>query len=171
MVNPDPALGISADFDGDQFRNAIRFAMQMGTPPEVGKRASFVFKSTGRTYWKDAGVDDAGDPRTIQQMSPRLDRDGKPLDPTIQVINTAPVIKTVDCVVEITRADADELPVGNFRPTKATVTLLDEQYDQVKGCRELLFNGDRYLYGYEPEGLGLFDVGVNTIIFYATDET
>jgi hypothetical protein len=161
MVDPNPALGISADFDGDQFRNAIRFAMQMGTPPEVGKRASFVFKSAGRTYWKDG----------VEQISPRLDRDGKPLDPTIQVINTAPVVKTVDCAVEIVRADADELPVGNFRPTKAVVTLLDEQYDQVKGCRELLFNGDRYLYGYEPEGLGLFDVGINTMIFYATDET
>jgi hypothetical protein len=162
MVRPDPALGISADFDGDQFRDSIRFAMQMGTPPEVGKRASFVFKSTGRTYRK--GGQELASP-------PRLDRDGKPLDPNVEVINIPPVIKIVDCAVEVVRADADELPVGNFRLTKAVVTLLDEQYDQVKGCRELLFNGDRYLYGYEPEGLGLFDVGINTMIFYATDET
>ena len=68
--------------------------------------------------------------------------------------SSPPVTKRVDCAVEFERADAEELPVGNFRPTKATVTLLDEEYDQVKGARELVYNGDRYVYGYEPVGWG-----------------
>jgi hypothetical protein len=162
MVDPNPGLGISADFDGDQFRRAIQFAMQMGAPPDVDKQAVFVFKPTSRTYWKN-GVQ--------LGTAPRLDRDGKPLDPKIQVRVVEAATKKVDCAVEIVRADAEELPVGTFRQTKAIVTLLDEQYDQVKGCTELVFNGDRYRYGYEPEGLGLFSVGINTMIFYPVEET
>jgi hypothetical protein len=162
MVRPDPALGISADFDGDQFRDSIRFSMQMGISPDGGKQPIFVFRSASRTYWR-------GDVQLT--TTPRLDRDGKPLDPTVRVVESPPQTKRVDCAVEIERADAAELPVGNFRPTKATVTLLDQQYEQVKGARELVYNGDRYVYGYEPVGLGLFDVGVNQIIFYAVDES
>jgi hypothetical protein len=51
----------------------------------------------------------------------------------------------------VTRADADELPVGNFRPTKVVVTLLDDDYQAVKNARRLRYNGDEYLFGYEPE--------------------
>lgn len=162
MVDPNPALGISADFDGVQFRNAIRFAMQMGVPPDPDKQAVFVFKPTGRTYWKN----------DVQLVSaPRLDRDGKPLDPTVEVRRVEADTKTVDCAVEIVRADAEELPVGTFRQTKAVVTVLDEQYEEIRGCIEMVFNGDRYKFGYEPEGLGLFDVGINTMIFYPLEET
>jgi hypothetical protein len=162
MVDPNPALGLSADFDGDQFRNAIRFAMQMGAPPDPDKQAMFIFKPTGRTYWKN----------DVQLGStPRLDRDGKPLDPTVEVRLVEANTKSVDCAIEIIRADAEELPVGTFRQTKAIVTLLDAQYEEVVGCSELLYNGDHYRFGYEPEGLGLFDVGVNTMIFYPVEET
>ena len=162
MVDPDPGLGISADFDAEQFRKSIRFAMQMGTPPDEGKQPVFVFRPTSRSYWKNG----------VQLGSaPRLDRDGKPLDPKVEVRVVEAATKTVDCAVEIVRADAAELPVGTFRQTKAIVTLLDEQYEQVKGCTELVFNGDRYRFGYEPEGLGLFSVGINTMIFYPVEET
>lgn len=162
MVDPNPALGFSADFDGDQFRRAIRFAMEMGISPDEDKKPLFVFRSASRTYWK-AGVQLA--------TTPRLDRDGKPLDPTIKVVESPRQTKQVDCAVELDQADAEELPVGNFRPTKAIVTLLDTEYEQVKDARELVYNGDRYVYGYEPVGLGLFDVGVNQIIYYAIDES
>ena len=162
MADTDPALGIGANFDGEAFRRAIRFSMQMGISPDVDKQPLFVFRSTSRTYWKGG----------VQLTStPKLDRDGKPMDPTIKVVPVPGERKRVDCAVEIERADAEELPVGNFRPTKAIVTLLDEQYEQVKDARELVYNGDRYVYGYEPVGLGLFDVGVNQIIYYAVDES
>jgi hypothetical protein len=160
MGEIDPSLGISVDFDSQGFRDAIHFAMQMGAAPDPTLRPTFIFKSTSQTYRK-AGV---------AVSSPRLDRDGKPLDPDIEVIEVAGARVQVDCAIEIVRADANEIPVGNFRPTKAIVTLLDEEYEQVKGCRELLYDGDRYLFGYEPDALGLFDVGTFTLIFYAIDE-
>lgn len=162
MVQPDPSLGIDVTFDNDGFRKAIRFAMQMGTNPDADKRPYFVKKSGARTYWKNG----------VQLSSvPRTDRDGNPLDPDIEVRSTPDENLVVDCAIEVERAEADELPVGNFRPTKVVVTLLDDQYQIVKDCRELLYNGDRYLYGYEPESNGLFEVGVYTMIFYAKDES
>lgn len=162
MAIPDDALGIAVDFDGEGFRNAIRFAMEMGTNPDPDKAPVFIQKGTGRTYWKD-------DVELV--VTPRLDRDGQPLDPTIEVRRESDDQIRVDCAVEVERADAEELPVGTFRLVKLVVTLLDDQYELVKDCRELLYNGDAYLFGYEPESNGLFDVGVYTMIFYAKDES
>lgn len=162
MVQPDPALGISATFDNDGFRNAIRFAMQMGANPDVSRQPRFVKRSSARTYWKN---------NTQLTTVPRMDLDGNPLDPDIEVRSPDAELVAVDCAVEIVRAEADEVPVGNFRPVKAVVTLLDEQYQLVKGVRELLYNGDQYIFGYEPESNGLFEVGVYTMIFYAKDES
>lgn len=169
MVQPDDSLGIDVDFDNDGFRNAIKFAMQMGVNPDPERSAIFLKKATARTYWKN----------DVELGSvPRLDRDGKPLDPEIEVrkeadeqikVGTGP--GEVDVAIEVERADAEELPVGNFRPTKVVITALDVDYEVIKDCRELIYNGDRYLFGYEPESTGLFEVGVYTMIFYAIDES
>lgn len=162
MVQPDPSLGISVDFDSDGFRKAIAFAMQMGINPDPDRRPIFVKRSNAVTYWKDG---------TELVAPPRLDRDGNPLDPDVEVRRAADENIEVDCAIEVERAEADELPVGNFRPTKVVATLLDSEYQKIKTCRELLYNGDRYIFGYEPESTGLFDVGVYTMIFYARDES
>lgn len=162
MVQPDPALGIAVDFDNDAFRSAIRFAMQMGVNPDPTKRPIFLRKNTARTFWKNG--QELADP-------PRMDRDGKPFDVDIEVRRGQDEKVSVDCAIEVERADAEELPVGNFRPVKIVVTLLDEEYQLVSDCRELLYNGDRYMFGYAPEALGLFQTGVFTMIFYARDES
>lgn len=172
MALPDPALGFSVDFPTETFENAIKFAMQMGAPTGEVDGAPlaprFIKKGAGRTYWRDD-----------EQLMPiseggtlRLDRDGRPFDPNVRIgAGTDDEVLAVDCAIEIDKADADEIPVGNFRPTKAIVTLLDADYLKIVGVRELAYNGDRYTYGYEPEALGLFDAGVHTMIFYAQDET
>lgn len=163
MASVDPGLGIDVpDFDGEGFRAAIQFAMQMGAPPDPERRPKFIRKGSGRTYWKD-GVQ--------LGAAPRMGREGEPLDPDIEVRTTPDQEIEVDCAIEIERAEAEELPVGTMRPTKVVATLLDAQYALVEDCRELLYNGDRYVYGYEPEANGLFDVGVHTMIFYAKDES
>lgn len=169
MVQPDPSLGITADFDNEGFRQAIKFAMQMGVNPDASRTTIFIKKGTGQTYWKNG----------VQLLTtPRLDRDGRPFDPEVEVRRSADTqirVGTgegeVDVAIEVERADAEELPVGNFRPTKVVVTALDVDYAVIKDCRELLYNGDRYMFGYEPESTGLFEVGVYTMIFYALDES
>lgn len=162
MATPDSGLGINVNFPEQQFRDAIHFAMQMGKNPDEDRQPVFIIPSTVRTYWKD-GVE--------LVSTPRLDRDGEPLDPDIEVRGGADTEVQRDCAIEVQRADADELPVGNFRPTKVVVTLLDDDYQAVKDARRLRYNGDEYLFGYEPESDGLFEVGVYTLIFYALDES
>lgn len=170
MANPSDGLGIDVDFDNDGFRNAIRFAMQMGANPNPERTTIFIKKNPGRTYKKNG----------ITVPTPRLDRDGKPLDPDIEVIKAADdqirvgtdiANGEVNVAIEVERADAEELPVGNFRPTKVIVTALDVDYEKIKDCRELIYNGDKYMFGYEPESNGLFEVGVYTLIYYALDES
>lgn len=161
MATPNANLGISASFDATAFQNAIKFAMQMGAPNVLAKQAVFVFKSTTRTYSKN------GDP----VVDPRLDRDGVPLDPEVLVTEGSERLVKVDAAIEIEPADPNEMPVGNFRPTKALVTLLDAEFALVDGCDELRYNGDRYAFGYEPGAFGLFNAGIHQLTFYALDES
>ena len=164
MGTPDPSLGISTSFDADLFRRAITFAEQMGTPPDSDRRPKFVKPAVaGRTYWKD-GVQ--------LDTPPPMGRTGEPLDVDIEVRTPQPVIvEDANCAIEIERVDADELPVGKFLPSKAVVTLLDIDYAKIAGCKEMTYNGDRYGSPTEPEALGMFEVGIHTIIFYAIDDT
>lgn len=160
-MNPNPALGLNADFDADGFRNAINFAMEMGFNPDPTRRPVFIKKSTTRTYEKNG----------LPILNPRLDRDGNPLDPEIDVIETPDEEISVDCAIEVEiLGNADELPVGNFKPTRITATLLDHQYALVKDCREMIYNGDKCIYGFEPMSVGLFDVAVHQMIFYVLDD-
>ena len=159
----DPSLGISVDFPEETFRNAVTFAMQMGTPPAINAQAVFVFKSTGRSYER------LGVPVT----NPRMDRDGRPLDPEVKTVEIPPRTVQVNCAIVMeagARGVSTESPVGAFLGTRAVVTLLDDQYLLVKGCRELIFDGDHYLFGNERDVNGLFGVGIYTLVFNAIDE-
>lgn len=153
--------GTYSGFDATQFRDAITFAMQMGTPPDANIAPKFVFPAGTPTYYKNGTL----------IASPPLDQDGLPFDPEIVKVQDPGEVVTCNCSVEVSRADADEIPVGNFRPVKAVVTLLDTDYELIKGCREMIFNNDTYSYGYEPGALGLFDVGIHIMVFYAVQET
>jgi hypothetical protein len=117
---------------------------------------------------------DAGEPVLVNvQLStpPRLDRDGEPLDPNIEVKRNHDTELEVDAAVEVTAATQEELPpVGNFRPSKITITLMGQEYAQIEGCKECVYNGDRYQYGFEPEIDGLFDLDVHQIIFFAIED-
>lgn len=161
MATPDSSLiQTPVSFDSDAFKGAIRYAMQMGAPAEAGQQATFVFADSSPTYWKNG-----------QELltAPRLDRDGKPLDPEVEVRATAGAEVAVDCSVAFTERDTDETPVGMLGSTKVEVTLLGEQYALVKGARSLRFNGDDYVFGYE-HNMGLFDVAVHVMVFYPKDE-
>jgi len=166
MVQPDSALGFSADFPTQTVRNAFLFAMQLGKPNDVARQVRFVKRSPGRRYF-------LGDEEQFQPPlgDLRLDRDGRPLNPQIRVEQTPDTEIPVDVAIELTEATADELPVGNFRPVKATVTLMAQEYEQIKGSRELKYNNDRYGFGYELDATGLFDLTVHTLIFFALNES
>ena len=190
MGTPDPILGISVDFPLETFEAGVRFAMQMGVSNDPDKRPKFVRKSTSREYWKDGAklwpYDGTPIPLSPAPTGPpRTDRDGNPLDPDIEVrrgadtvvttprvtVNGTVQANTADCALEIVKADADELPPGNFRPTKAVVTVLASDYAAIQGCQEMRYNGDVYQFGYEPETDGLFGADVSQLIFYCLDDS
>ena len=165
MVAPDSSLGFSANFPSATVRNAFRFAMQLGQPDEA-RRVKFIKKAPGRQYFLDG----------VEQFQPpmgtlRLDRDGRPLNPEVSVVQTPDQEIAVDVAIELTDATADELPVGNFRPVKATITLMAQEYEQVRGCREITYNNDRYGFSHELDANGLFDLTVHTLVFFALNES
>lgn len=162
MGTPDPALGIAVNFPEERVRKALHFAMQMGSPNDQTRQVRFIRRGSTLSYQDADGypVD-----------NPRVDRDGRPLSPDIRLVQNNDQDLNVDCAIEITPADADELPVGDFRPVKAEVTLHDTEYAEVAGCNEILYNGDRYRFGYEPEIPSLFGIDFHVLIFYALDET
>src|SRR5690606_7624530 len=162
-----PTVGINVNFPTETVRNALLGAMQMGAPNETGpsdkRRVRFLKRNGAITYWRD------GVQLPLDQV--RRDRDGKPFDPTIstQVMADEEILK--DVAIELTEATAEELPVGNFRPVKATITIMAQEYADIKGCREVSYNNDKYGYAYELEANGLFDLTFHTLIFFAIDES
>lgn len=166
MATPNPSLGIAVTFPTATVRNALLFAMQMGRHNTAGQEVTFIKKGAGRRYFLNG----------VEQFQPpvgtlRLDRDGKPLNPQIITEQTEDELIAVDCAIEVTDVAADELPVGNFKPVKAEITVMEEEYQQIASCREMTYNGDRYGYSNEPEAPALFDQNFHVLVFYALDDT
>lgn len=165
-MQPDPSLGISANFPSATVRNALLFAMQMAKPNAAIQQVRFVKRSDGRRYFLDGTEVFPAPEGTL-----RLDRDGDPLDPNVEIQESEEELVDVDVAVEKTEATAEELPVGNFRPVKATVTLMEQEYQQIAECTELVHDQDRYRLAYELDVIGLFDLTFHTLIFFAIDES
>lgn len=168
-MEPSSALGISANFPSGTVRNALLFAMQMGAPNEVSetdkRQVRFLRRNGAVEYFAE------GSTTPLALNAFRRDRDGKPLDPTIRMVTAEDEEILVDVAIELTEATAEEVPVGNFRPVKATITIMAEEYAQIVGCREVIYNNDRYGYAYELDANGLFDMTFHTLIFFAIDES
>lgn len=159
--------GSSSEFNADDFRAGIRLAMRMGLPPNTAHQPVFVLASDAPTYTKNG----------VPVTNPRLDASGKPIDPEVKIVpGAAHEVSGVLCAVEVSDASASDIatagldPVGMFRSAKAEVTLLDEEYAQVKGCKQLRYAGNQYTYAYTSQSLGLFDVGVTVMTFLAADQ-
>lgn len=159
--------GTDAGFDARQFRDGLLFAMRMGMPPDPADQPVFVMEPDPPTYTKHGAP----------VVNPRLDASGQPLDPEVKTV-PAPSreVRGVLCAVEVTDASTSDMPtgqldpVGVFRASKATVTVLDEQRTLIDGCRQLRYAGNIYNYGYTSQTVGLFDVGVTQMIFFALDQ-
>ena len=146
--------GTTPDFSKTVVEDAIRFAMRMGAAPDPTQRATFLFRQV-RTY----------PPGTL------LDAEGTPLDPNVRAEVTTPDPVTVDCAVEFERATPEELPTGVRIPTRLVITLLENEYQQVRTAVRVRIGSDRYQIAYELPVVGLFDMAVHQIVAYAESET
>lgn len=153
--------GTDSRFDATEFRDAIEFAMTMGLPEDTDERPTFHFKAV-RAY-----EDRNGNP----VVDPRVDQDGNPIDPNIRVTTTPPDPVQIPCAVEFDTARPDERPVGSFKSTKASITILDVHWPQVEDAIEVELGGDRYAISYERPPNGLFEATVHTVECFAIAET
>lgn len=146
--------GSNSGFDAAAFRDGIHFVMAMGAPPDVEAQATFFFPSV-LVYQSGEGLDVPND---------------IPFDPSIPITRTIVPSVKVACAVEYQDAEGIVTDFGLNTPSKAVVTLLDEDYVRVKGCSYVLLNGEKFIYRHTEFPSGLFDVGLYTMHFVSEDQ-
>ena len=140
-------------FNGAEFRNAIRFVYDMAAAPVDEERLTFYFASQ-LVY--NTGVDG----------------ENVPFDPTATVTRIVPPpVRNVPCGITYRDRQGEEIVFGTVTATRLAVTLLDEDYERVKGCDYVVIGGDKYIYKRTEPPSGLFDVGLYTMHFTAESET
>lgn len=143
--------GTNSSFNADKFRTAIRFAMTLGTPPATGDQLTF--------HWNPTVTTGAA-----------KDGEGVPFDPAATITRSSRAAITKPCAVEFVDAADEPTAFGLVIPSKVKVTLLDEDYNAVKDADFVVITGDKYVRSHEPPSLGLFDVGVHSVIYTAENE-
>lgn len=156
--------GTDASFDATAFRDAIQFAMVMGLPQETDERATFLFPAT--TVYMDMSQ---ATPALV--TDPRVDQNGNPLNPNIKRERTRPDEVQVPVAVEFSTARMDERPVGSFKDTRVSITVLDKHWPDVKDAVEVKLGGDTYVISYTHPPVGLFEVTIYTMECFARSET
>lgn len=151
MATPDASRNLRYQFDAAKFRNAIRFVFEMEQPPEAGLRLTFHFSDT------------------VTYVGPQ-DSEKVPFDPAQVPVRVSRAAVTVPCDVQFAQQSDEPSAFGTIVPAKVTVTLLDEDYALVKDAAFVVVNGDKYQRHYEEPSMGLFDVGLHTMIFVAENE-
>jgi len=146
--------GSNTGFSADAFRDAIQFAMSMGSPNDSVDKATFVW----RTKDGFASADNSGDPWDWS--------DTPVVDNSVENV-------TLDNVAVEFRSGLGDLTaraVGQFDNPGATLTLLDTDYAQVVGADEVILGGNTYVVDYVTQ-VALFDVDVYQVFCTARDES
>ena len=143
--------GFGEGFDSTVFRNNIKNVMRMGAPNTVEERVTFRWPSQ-KTY-------------TV-----KTDPSGRPYDLASEA---ATVTQTddvqIDCAVEILDRNPTGSPMGEFNNPRATITVLDTDYEEIRGSTIVLIGGNTYNVNY-VEPVGLFDVTIWSLHCQAVDE-
>lgn len=144
----------AAGFDAAAFRDAIKFAMNMGAPEDTSERVTFRWKTV----------------KTYNQADPH----GNPYNRRATPVSTTTHADVqIDCAVEfIPRASLGTgTPVGDFETPRAIITVLDEDYPSVEGADEVLMGGNVYRIDYVQPPVGLFSVTIYQIHVSAESES
>jgi hypothetical protein len=149
MAIPDKSLAISYQFNGDRFRNAIRFVFEMET--DADQQIMFHFTDV------------------VHFVGPS-DGDAVPFNPAEAITRTTHAPVTAPCDVEFVQTSDVSTAFGVVIPTKLQVTLLDEDYETIKDATFATIGGERYIRDYERPSSALFDVALHIITFVAENE-
>lgn len=144
---------LTSSFDSDGFRQAIRDTMMMGMPDATAERVTF--------RWSD------------QKTFSKHDASGRPLD---WYASPASTVSNPDVEVPVAiefsarRSQSGSTNVGTFDNPRATLTLLDVDFDLIEGADKVIIDGSEYTVEYVEPPVGLFDVTVYTMHISAIDE-
>jgi hypothetical protein len=153
--------GSDSRFSATQFREGIRFAMNMALPTEEEERITFQWDTE----------------RTFEQT----DSDGAPFVWSAGQVTSTDTIDDlqVTCVVKIQNPASrrmDGTSLGIMDVTNAEVTILDEEWAEVMehGGRvpdRALIGGNQYLVRLVGPPVGLFEVTIYRLYLQAMDES
>lgn len=131
----------------------LRRAMGFGEPNRVEDKATFHF------------------PRRTPPADTPADAEGVPFDPDVQPDRTPlKPPQLVPCAIEFHAGTTTSETFGDSRASRIEITLLDPDYQKVKGFSYVVVGGEKYVYSYTPppEALGSLDVW--TVICISEDE-
>jgi hypothetical protein len=144
----------ASGFNAAQFRDAIKFAMNMGLPNTVSERATFRW-TPDYTY---STSDPGGTPYDLESTPTATD---------------APEDVQIDCAVEfVSKANASGgTALGPFDVTRAVITILDTDYSSVAGADQVLLGENTYKVDFVAPPMGLFEVTIYQVYCTAVDES
>lgn len=146
--------GTNAGFNASAFKAGIRQAMTMGLPNAESERITFRW-NPDRTYQ-------------------RHDAEGNPWewDDVPLTDSTQPDV-LVTAAVEFAARPAGSLDtsMGQFDASRVIVTILDEDYETIRGADLMLFDGNEYDIQFVAPPLGLFEVTIYSVYGEARDES
>jgi hypothetical protein len=147
---------IPAGFDAAAARAGILSAMSFGEPTRTEDKATFYFPKT----------------RTSDPTDAPVDQDDIPFDPTVPVVapDSKPHVQ-VPCAVEYVDASEQVETFGAARASRIKITLMDTEYQQVKGFAFVVAGGDKYVYDTTEPPVALGSIDIWTVHCTAEDET
>lgn len=141
-------------FNADEVRNGLRLAMNVGLPPVEADQPLFVWDAP-------ADIETAEDPSGIP-----FAWDAEP--PAVVAAPHPPV--RVPCAIEYLDSQGELRAFGPTASSTLVLTLLDDEYERVRGFSRVVIGGNEYLYQRTEAPLGLVSIGIWQIHVRTDDE-
>lgn len=148
--------GSNASFDKAAFTKAIHFVMDMAAPPLLEEQAVFI-KASVLVY-------------NVNGLPAYADQEGVPFDPNSTVTRAQPAPVRVHCAVEYQDSNGVPTDFGLVTPSRAVITVLDQEYALIKDSVAVILKGERFNYRHTEFPTGLFDIGIYSLHWVAQDQ-
>lgn len=148
-------------FDANSVRVGLRLAMTVGLPVAESDRPAFYMPVTGGYVPISGGV----------VSGAAIDAQGVPFGAGLQMQRPArTVVAGVPCAIEYQDVAGAFGPFGETSPSRVVLTLLDQDYAQVKGFEFCVIGGTRYNYLRTEAPKALVSVGLYRVHCAAEDQ-
>lgn len=144
----------ASSFNPAEFRDAIRFAMGMGLPEATSDRATFRWTPT-KTY---SNADKGGRPYNLTEAPASVTT-----HPDVQIPVAWQFVPT-------RVGNEQSTAMGVFDNDRVILTILDEDYEQVRGADLVIMGENTYVIDYVAPPSGLFSVTIYEVYITSRDE-